>query len=357
MSKVLFFGPYPNPITGQSIAFREVYDNYLEDKILVDVTRFGDNKFKNTIYCLFKTPLIFMTNKFDVIYFTCSRSKLGFIKDFILLAFCKIFNKKVVNHLHGNDFKHFYEESDKLSSIIKWAYSGVHTSIVLLPKMKSQFDNFSKMEIEVVTNCYPKELDSYEIIWEKKKEQLLYLSNLMESKGILYFLDAVSVILVNRPELIVKIAGVPMGDYISSSIEIEIKFNTKYSKIKKEFPDQIFYLGSVMGDAKLQLLHESSIFSLPTFYITEAFPISILEAMRCGTPVIAYYGGGYKETVVNGVTGVFFKEATAESLIEAIKKFEKGKFDPEKCRKQAEKFSKERFKREIKNFVSDKTKQ
>jgi glycosyltransferase involved in cell wall biosynthesis len=67
--------------------------------------------------------------------------------------------------------------------------------------------------------------------------------------------------------------------------------------------------------------------------------------------VIAYHGGGYKETVVEGKTGVFFHESTVSSFTNAIKQFEKKKFDPKECRKQAEKFSKERFMKEMKAFV------
>jgi len=83
----------------------------------------------------------------------------------------------------------------------------------------------------------------------------------------------------------------------------------------------------------------------------EDFGIVPVEAMAHGKPVIAIRQGGVKETVVDGKTGIFFDELTSESLEGAIKKFEKMKILPEDCRKQAEKFSKARFKREIKEFV------
>ena len=76
--------------------------------------------------------------------------------------------------------------------------------------------------------------------------------------------------------------------------------------------------------------------------------------MLAGTPVIAFRGGGYVESVVEGKTGLFFDEPTVENLSEAIKKFEKMKFGPEDCITQAKKFSKERFKREMLQFVNEK---
>jgi glycosyltransferase involved in cell wall biosynthesis len=65
---------------------------------------------------------------------------------------------------------------------------------------------------------------------------------------------------------------------------------------------------------------------------------------------------GATETVIDGKTGIFFREQTVESLIEAIKDFEKKEntFDPFEIRKNAEKFNKERFKKEFKEFVDQK---
>ena len=92
----------------------------------------------------------------------------------------------------------------------------------------------------------------------------------------------------------------------------------------------------------------------------EDFGITPVEAMLCGTPVIAYRGGGYLESVIDGKTGVFFKPDTAGSLTLAINKFvdleKKGAFDPKFIRKHAQKFSKDRFKKEILRFVANKVK-
>ena len=90
--------------------------------------------------------------------------------------------------------------------------------------------------------------------------------------------------------------------------------------------------------------------------VDEDFGIIPVEAMGAGLPVIAYKSGGVKETVIDGKTGLFFTELTSSSLSAAIKKFEKIKFDRKVCRKQAEKFSKERFSKAIKAFVSSKVK-
>jgi len=83
----------------------------------------------------------------------------------------------------------------------------------------------------------------------------------------------------------------------------------------------------------------------------EDFGITPVESMMVGTPVIAHRSGGVLETVIEDKTGVFFDNFTVENLNTAIKKFEKIKFDPEKIKSHAEKFNKERFMKEIKEFI------
>ena len=111
------------------------------------------------------------------------------------------------------------------------------------------------------------------------------------------------------------------------------------------------FLGEVTDEEKIKLMAEAKAFIFPSEQ--EDFGIIPVEAMAVGTsvPVIAFNGGGYKETVVDGKTGLFFKERTMESLIEAIQKFESMKFKSEDCINQAKKFSKQIFKNKMLEFV------
>lgn len=77
----------------------------------------------------------------------------------------------------------------------------------------------------------------------------------------------------------------------------------------------------------------------------EDFGIAPLEAQAVGKPVIAYGAGGALETVVPGKTGEFFYPQTSEALVKVLKGFESRRYDPMECRKQAERFSKDVFKK------------
>ena len=83
----------------------------------------------------------------------------------------------------------------------------------------------------------------------------------------------------------------------------------------------------------------------------EDFGIVPVEVMAAGRPVIAYGKGGVLDSVVDGKTGVFFKEQTAESMIEAIERFESMQFDSKEIRKHALTFDESVFCERIKAFV------
>ncbi len=87
------------------------------------------------------------------------------------------------------------------------------------------------------------------------------------------------------------------------------------------------------------------------FAADEDFGILPVEAQACGTPVIAYGVGGARETVVEGMTGMFFGEQTASALAEGVRRFETIAFDAAACRANAERFAVDRFRLEFRSWV------
>ena len=86
----------------------------------------------------------------------------------------------------------------------------------------------------------------------------------------------------------------------------------------------------------------------------EDFGITPLEAQAAGRPVIAYGEGGALETVIANQTGRFFYNHTADELARAVSEFENQWFEPEVCRRNAERFSPAHFRAQMKNFLETK---
>lgn len=85
----------------------------------------------------------------------------------------------------------------------------------------------------------------------------------------------------------------------------------------------------------------------------EDFGIVPVEAMASGRPVVAYGRGGATESVVDGVTGVFFDNQTVEDILDAVDRCEALRLDPQAIVAQAKSFSGDRFASRMKTFVDD----
>ncbi|HEV3002474.1 MAG TPA: glycosyltransferase [Solirubrobacteraceae bacterium] len=86
---------------------------------------------------------------------------------------------------------------------------------------------------------------------------------------------------------------------------------------------------------------------------TEEFGIAAVEAHAAGRPVIALREGGARETVIEGVNGVFFDEPTADALASAVEAFDPMAVDPRACVRSAERFDVELFRSGMRAIVEE----
>jgi glycosyltransferase involved in cell wall biosynthesis len=106
-------------------------------------------------------------------------------------------------------------------------------------------------------------------------------------------------------------------------------------------------LGWVGEEALRDLYRRARALLMPQ---VEDFGIAAVEAQACGCPVAAFRAGGALDSVT-AATGVFFEEQSAAALIEALRRLEPMQIDPAACRRNAERFSEERFDRAIREHA------
>ncbi len=127
-------------------------------------------------------------------------------------------------------------------------------------------------------------------------------------------------------------------------------------------PSYETYLHSIAGptiqfmgyrsDEEVNSLYKSSYaFLFPSKQ--EDFGIAPLEALAHGVPVIAFYGGGPKETLREGITGTFFHNHTDTSLSEAIRRIERRTFDPVLLYTHAKKYSEAVFQKRLLTYIRE----
>jgi glycosyltransferase involved in cell wall biosynthesis len=139
-----------------------------------------------------------------------------------------------------------------------------------------------------------------------------------------------------------------------------------FEKTRLKAKKNIEFLGFQNNDVVKEYMGKARAF---IFAAEEDFGIVPVEAQACGTPVIAFGKGGVTETVVpftrsqhggdNRVdaapTGILFDEQTPSALIDAVKRFQavEDAFNAHEIRKNAERFSTERFKKEFRAFTEE----
>ena len=126
----------------------------------------------------------------------------------------------------------------------------------------------------------------------------------------------------------------------------------EYEAIKKIAKSNIVVLGYQDKKTLVGYMQRASAF---VYGAVEDFGIVPIEALACGTPVIALNEGGTAETVVDGVNGVHFEKQSTEAICKAVEKFEKMNFDIVKISKDTTKYGVERFQKEFVEFVGLKT--
>jgi len=121
----------------------------------------------------------------------------------------------------------------------------------------------------------------------------------------------------------------------------------EYENIRKIAKKNIKLLGYQSDEVLVSSMQKAKGF---IYAAIEDFGIIPIEAMACGTPVIALNEGGTKETVINLTTGIHFEEQTQKSIINAIGRFEKLDFNPSVIRNEVSKYT--HFEQELHSFIT-----
>lgn len=151
-----------------------------------------------------------------------------------------------------------------------------------------------------------------------------------------YYLLAGRLVSYKRPEIVVQAIN-----KLKRRLVI-VGTGSEFNQLKSIAGKTISFVGEV-SDQKLRNLYAGA--KAVIFPQEEDFGLVPLEAQATGTSVLAFAGGGALETVIDGQTGLFFVKQNPDSIIEAIDRFEAGKHrvTSEKCKKQAARFSEDRF--------------
>ncbi|MED0935339.1 glycosyltransferase family 4 protein [Bacillus mobilis] len=313
MKRICLIGQFPPPIHGLSKALETIVESgYLNSKYDMEIIDIKDNKyFINTLNKIRKSDA-------DMYYFTISQTKFGNLRDMIILWRLLKKRKKVIIHYHGGYYKELYSNLSSIQqNINKKLISKIDIMIALSHGLKTIFEDV--IEYEKIRVCENYVEDSSLISNEEfnlkikrmhdkiRKIEVIYLSNFIKTKGYYDVLQAAK-----------QLKGK----------DVQFNFAGEFfsEKEKEEFFEYIqennlqgivTYHGVVKGKQKKELLLNTDVFSLPTYYPKEGQPISIIEAMGNGIAVITTKHAGIPD-IVKRENGYLVNFKSPNEISEAI---------------------------------------
>lgn len=273
---------------------------------LTDIGTFTFGKLFRTFGIFLRQIYILATTKVDLYYIALSPINFAFYKDFILVLIAKIFQKKIVIHLHGQGIHRAASQSHFKRRMYGFVFR--NTQVICLAK--PLFEDIKLVYTGrpyFLANGIKREPD---ISYNGKTTTFLFLSNLMKEKGIEVFLNA----LVRLKQKGYIFSAEVIGDSADYSIEEAKEFVKAH-----HLSDQVKVLGPMYGSDKYKHLTKAKILVLPSFQ--ECFPLTILEAYQAKTAVISTHTGGIPEIISNGENGFVIEPRNLDSLIEKMEVF------------------------------------
>lgn len=218
--------------------------------------------------------------------------------------------KPIINHIHGADFDEFYvNASEKKKRLIKKVYEKCYVLIALSTEWKERLSQIiSKDKIIIIENYSILHEDALtERLNRPSNNTILFLGEIGKRKGCYDIPAMAEKVLEKIPE-----AKFVLGGSGSPEDEVAIKKLCDDKRIS----EKVVFPGWVRGDQKSRLLRAADVFLLPSY--NEGMPMSVLDAMGYGLPIVSTNVGGIPKIVHDGENGYCCEPGEVERMADSI---------------------------------------
>jgi glycosyltransferase involved in cell wall biosynthesis len=245
----------------------------------------------------------------DLVYIPVSQNRWAYIRDAVFMALCRLVRVPVFTHLNGGGFRDFYERSGPATRwLVRRTSRWVAAAAVLGEGLRSIFHGLvPDGRIHVVPNGVADPFpDGPPARNGARPPRITYLGTLIRSKG---FPDLLRVAARLRDRGL-DATLVLAGGWNSAAEEAEAREAVERLGLR----EMVEFAGVVAGEPKRRLLADADVFVLPTRYPPEGQPLSILEGMAAGLPVVSTPRAAIPDMVEDGVTGLLVPEGDDAAL-------------------------------------------
>lgn len=358
---ILFIMHMPPPIHGAAMVGQYIHDsqiinetfncyyfNLALSETLKDIGKKSIKKIPQFIKQLWRIAKIVKQTNPKICYITPNACGGAFYKDFIVTMLLKIMKQRIIIHYHN---KGVSSRQDKFIDNILYLLFFRNIKVILLTETLYQdIKKYVKREnVFICPNAIPETLkDEPSPIRNNKIPHLLFLSNLIISKGVLVLLDACKILKEKGYSFVCNVIGGETQEMNSIQFEKEIA--------KRGLKKEVVYNGKKYGEEKSTFFKQTDIFVFPTYYYNETFGLVNLEAMEYKLPIITTDEGGIKDVVKDGENGLIAFKKDPQSLASCIEKLLcnkelRYKMGENGYKKLKDEFTLPKFENKIKNIL------
>lgn len=234
----------------------------------------------------------------------------SFYRKIPFIAMAHVAGIPIINHIHGADFDEFYvNASERKKRLIKKIYEKCKILIALSTEWKERLSQIvDKDKIVIIENYSVLQKNAYEM--RKKKDlsaNVLFLGELGKRKGCYDIPYVVKNVVKKIPTAMFYLCG--KGTY-------EDEKNIKKLCVEQNINTHVVFPGWVRDEEKDYMLKNADVFFLPSY--NEGMPMSILDAMGYGMPIVSTNVGGISKIVINGKNGYCCEPGDIEDFSEKL---------------------------------------
>ena len=298
--RVVMIGPARHVRGGVSATVNNYYVAGLAEKVALTyvATMVDGGKCRKLLQAV-GAYFVFLTKlpRMDILHAHMASDSSYYRKMFFIRT-AALFDKKIIIHSHGGDFKRFYHEESGpgAQKRIRATLNMAGRFIVLSPEWKAFFEPLVEAgKIAVIENGV--------IIPARKKDshsgqKLLFLGRLCREKGVGELLSVMPQLRDNFPDAHLYLAGIWEDDGLRQRAA--------------RMPDCVTYLGWIDEGARMEYMEKCSVFVLPTYF--EGQPNVLMEAMAYGMAALSTAVGGIPQLINDGVNGQLIPPRDTEAL-------------------------------------------
>lgn len=322
---ILFILHLPPPVHGAAMMGNYIKDSALVNKTfdcrfinltaaesLQDIGAFRWRKISGTWILLKKIRAEVKAKRPDLVYFTANATGMAFYRDWLVVQMLKAWGCRIVVHYHNKGVR--TRQSRWLDNMLyRKFFKGLKVILLAESLYQDVAKYVDRKDVLICPNGIPTATEQepttkpHNIV-----PHILFLSNLIESKGVLVLLDALKILKEQGYYFACDFVGSETAEIPTSRFQQEAK--------ARGLVEQTIFHGKKLGSEKEVYLRNADIFTLPSN--NEAFPLVNLEAMQHKLPIVTTNVGGIPDVVKDGINGLIVEvqggKVKPEQLAEKI---------------------------------------